>query len=399
MTLFYEPPPKKKKVVLGFTYAAWTHLVYLCEACPTEIGCFGVAADPEKPLLVTELHVPTQETTAGSTYFDAESIAEMADTLSDRGLRPVQFQRIFIHTHPGGSAEPTRADEETFDDPQFSDSPWAVMMILSRDGKRYARIRTGKGNTPVLEQLLDVVVLPLKDSVEDGSLVQCAYWPDDLKKTRPPAPKPVPAPVVTEGGWRVYTGFEEWTAGAPSRDDLTAKDPTGQALRTLVPLHAADAVVDEYRRANGARQPKTSTPAGPTLPMSKSARKKFKKWARNLAKANTAAVVEERQVVVECDECSRWVLASDTDDDGLCLACHLESEVECRHCSESEFEGLVRDGLCLECQAKSENVDEAEIERREEEFNEKFAVASELGDLFHRHYDDAHPEPAPGHSE
>src|SRR5947209_14095353 len=45
-----------------------------------------------------------------------------------------QFARLFMHTHPGNSPQPSATDEETFAR-VFGRCDWAVMFILARDRK------------------------------------------------------------------------------------------------------------------------------------------------------------------------------------------------------------------------------------------------------------------------
>ncbi|QDU52241.1 MPN domain-containing protein [Gimesia panareensis] len=80
--------------------------------------------------------------------FDDEAVANFFDDQVDAGLRPEQFGRIWIHTHPGECPEPSPTDEATFDR-VFGRSDWAVMFILARQGRSYARLRMNYG--PALE--------------------------------------------------------------------------------------------------------------------------------------------------------------------------------------------------------------------------------------------------------
>jgi len=52
--------------------------------------------------------------------------------------------RVWIHTHPGSSAQPSRVDEETFAR-VFGRSDWAVMAILAQGGQTYARLQFAAG--------------------------------------------------------------------------------------------------------------------------------------------------------------------------------------------------------------------------------------------------------------
>ena len=71
-------------------------------------------------------------------------MAEFFDEQIDAGRRPEQFGRIWIHTHPGDSAQPSHVDEETFSR-VFGPCDWAVMFILAREGETYCRLRFRAG--------------------------------------------------------------------------------------------------------------------------------------------------------------------------------------------------------------------------------------------------------------
>ncbi len=85
----------------------------------------------------------TQRCTYASVAFEDSSVADLFEELVDTGLKPHQFGRIWIHTHPGTCAEPSRTDEATFAR-VFSAADWALMFILARGGSDYARIRMGQ---------------------------------------------------------------------------------------------------------------------------------------------------------------------------------------------------------------------------------------------------------------
>jgi proteasome lid subunit RPN8/RPN11 len=91
-------------------------------------------------LRIVRLIVPRQYCTEISVRFDDESLADEFENLAEAGYSPLQFARVWLHTHPGDSAHPSLLDEETFAR-KFSDPDWAVMGILARSGASYARLR------------------------------------------------------------------------------------------------------------------------------------------------------------------------------------------------------------------------------------------------------------------
>ena len=133
--------------MLRFTPYAWAKLLWLRDAGPTEIGGFGIAPS-DNPLLIEDLRLVNQVTTAVTVQFDDAAVADLFDDLVDAGLRPDQFARVWIHTHPGESALPSSVDHETFER-CFGNTDWAVMAILARGGETFASLRfhVGPGST------------------------------------------------------------------------------------------------------------------------------------------------------------------------------------------------------------------------------------------------------------
>ena len=137
---------------LTFSPLAWLKFQFLCHAGPTEVAAFGLAS-AEDPLYLDEILVLRQQTTAVTVAFDDEAVADLFDRMVDQGIAPERFARVWLHTHPGVSVEPSGVDEETFHR-VFCGCDWAVMGILGRTGNTFARLRfnTGPGgslNLPV----------------------------------------------------------------------------------------------------------------------------------------------------------------------------------------------------------------------------------------------------------
>lgn len=141
--------------VLRFTPYAWAKLHFFCHHGDTEIGGFGLS-HPDDPLLVTDFLTLKQQATCVSVEFDDEAVAELFEDQVDEGHRPEQFARLWCHTHPGDSSQPSATDEETFER-VFRGCDWAVMLILARGGQTYARLRftAGPGGTMNLPVTVD----------------------------------------------------------------------------------------------------------------------------------------------------------------------------------------------------------------------------------------------------
>mgnify|MGYP001014804847 CR=1 FL=1 len=120
-----------------------------------EVGGFGIT--PANDLLfVEDVQLIPQVCTGASVAFDDQGVADFFDCQVDQGRRPEQFGRIWIHTHPGRSAEPSFVDEETFAR-VFGSTQWAAMFILARHGQTYARLRfhIGPGGEVVIPVEID----------------------------------------------------------------------------------------------------------------------------------------------------------------------------------------------------------------------------------------------------
>ena len=128
---------------LRFSPYAWAKLLFLRDQGPTEIGGFGIATEGD-PLLFEDIALVKQTCTAITVKFDDLAVADFFDRQIDEGRKPEQFGRVWIHTHPGDSAQPSRTDERTFSR-VFGGCDWAVMFILARGGKSYARLRFNAG--------------------------------------------------------------------------------------------------------------------------------------------------------------------------------------------------------------------------------------------------------------
>lgn len=128
---------------LRFSPTAWAKLLYLRDRGPTEVGGFGISAADDL-FLVTDLQMVHQRTTSVTVAFDDEAVADFFDCQVDAGRPPAQFARLWIHTHPGSSAQPSVTDERTFAR-VFGGAEWAVMFILARGGNTFARLRFNVG--------------------------------------------------------------------------------------------------------------------------------------------------------------------------------------------------------------------------------------------------------------
>jgi proteasome lid subunit RPN8/RPN11 len=106
---------ERDKVALRFSPTAWAKLLYFRDKSDNEVGGFGIS-DPEDLLFVREFVTVKQEVTCVSVKFDDAAVADFFDTQVDLGRKPEEFARVWLHTHPGDSPEPSAIDEESAPD-------------------------------------------------------------------------------------------------------------------------------------------------------------------------------------------------------------------------------------------------------------------------------------------
>ena len=129
--------------VLRFNPYAWAKLLFFRDRGMTEIGGFGITA-ADDPLYVEDFLTIKQKATSVSVAFDDTAVADFVEDQVDAGRQPSQVLRVWCHTHPGESAQPSNVDEETFRR-VFGTCDHAVMFVLGQGGKTYARLRFNVG--------------------------------------------------------------------------------------------------------------------------------------------------------------------------------------------------------------------------------------------------------------
>ena len=108
-----------------------------------EVGGFGIT-EAEDLLFVTDFVLVKQKVTAVSVSFEDESVANFFEDQVEAGRKPEQFARIWLHSHPGSSPEPSMTDEQTFAR-VFGSCDWSVMCIVAQDGGTFAQLRFNAG--------------------------------------------------------------------------------------------------------------------------------------------------------------------------------------------------------------------------------------------------------------
>ena len=138
-----EEATAHQEPVLRFSPTAWAKLVYFRDRGRTEIGGFGITP-PDDLLCIEEFMTVQQQVSAATVAFDDEAVADFFEGQVDAGRKPEQFARLWLHTHPGFSPEPSAVDKETFNR-VFGGCQWAMMFVLGKSDKTHAQLRFNVG--------------------------------------------------------------------------------------------------------------------------------------------------------------------------------------------------------------------------------------------------------------
>lgn len=213
--------------VLRFSPLVWAKVLFLRDRGDSEIGGFGITR-ANSLLRIEEFCSIKQEATVASISFDDLAVADFFETQVDAGRRPEQFGRVWLHTHPGNSAQPSGTDEETFER-VFGRCQWAVMFILARSGQCYARLRfnTGPGGELVIPVEIDYL-LPFGPSDFEA-------WDEEYKaniKISSSLGQCFGAqPFFDEETWAGRSFSDEWLEDLTTMDeDLTTMDTAERQL-------------------------------------------------------------------------------------------------------------------------------------------------------------------------
>ena len=108
-----------------------------------EVAGFGIT-DADDLLFVKEFIIIKQKVTCISFLFDDQAVADFFEEQVDLGRKPEQFARIYLHSHPGDSPQPSSTDEEVFSR-VFGNCDWAIMFIVAQNSNTYAKLRFNVG--------------------------------------------------------------------------------------------------------------------------------------------------------------------------------------------------------------------------------------------------------------
>jgi hypothetical protein len=239
------PPPRESPQRLTFSPLAWLKLQWFLHAGETEVGGFGISAEHD-PLYIQDFVTVLQRTTAITVAFDDDAVADLFDALVDAGLAPGRFARLWIHTHPGDSPHPSSTDEETFGR-AFGACDWAVMFIVSRTGRTYARLRfnAGPGGDLLLPVDVDWATWPrtLADANVSGGGggAWTRQWKEEFERNVKPRPlmprrprrlrttpeRPTDVDLLLGQGWPWDDDIATWDLGELHEQHILEADVVG----------------------------------------------------------------------------------------------------------------------------------------------------------------------------
>jgi hypothetical protein len=190
-------PCRERPAVLRFAPLAWLKFQWLCHRGPTEVGGFGLSAEDD-PLHVEDLVTVAQHATAAGVRFEDAAVADHFDRCADLGIKPERCGRVWLHTHPGGSALPSPLDEDTFAR-CFGRCDWAIMAILARGGPAYARLALAAGPGAEVELAVAVAWADWPEALRSaGALDRLAgSWEEAYAAHVKPVPLTRPEPAAT----------------------------------------------------------------------------------------------------------------------------------------------------------------------------------------------------------
>ncbi len=145
--------PKLSGVCLSIAAKAIRKMQFWLEQADGEFAGFGFCGNVQKPLRITDFILLDQRTGGAHADLDDMAVGLYYNDMAEMGLEPVQYGRIWFHTHPFGLTQPSPSggDDHTFER-AFGDCNWAVMLVFSNNAMvPYAEIQA-PGSTPELRK-------------------------------------------------------------------------------------------------------------------------------------------------------------------------------------------------------------------------------------------------------
>lgn len=146
-----------------------------------EVSLMGISKSEENINCIIDLKCVKQEVSSGETIIDDEGLADFfEDMREDKKIGARRCGRVWIHTHPGNSPQPSGTDEETYNR-YFKDVDFAVMYILSCGNKDYCRMKYNSVIGPVTQNTGIIIMKGDKYAVHSSSMLSIH---DEIEKLK-----------------------------------------------------------------------------------------------------------------------------------------------------------------------------------------------------------------------
>jgi len=144
--ILLKPRKCLTKFKLRFSPYAWAKIRWIRDYCKSEIAGFGISS-MEDPFYMEDFRTIKQVASTTHFEFDDNALNDYLTAMFEEGKQPGECMRLWVHTHPGDNfATPSYHDEQTFSD-AFSNTDWAMMIIVDEGDNAYARLRIKSGTT------------------------------------------------------------------------------------------------------------------------------------------------------------------------------------------------------------------------------------------------------------
>lgn len=127
---------------LEIMISAWNKICYCRDTHNTEISGWLISSSQDNLFECNDFITTKQTVTAASIEFDDEDLARFSFEMIQKGILPCMCQKIWLHTHPGNSCQPSGTDETTFEEmlSKIANGDFLIMMIVAMNDETYIRL-------------------------------------------------------------------------------------------------------------------------------------------------------------------------------------------------------------------------------------------------------------------
>lgn len=209
---------------MTFSPLSWLKLRLFLHSDEVEVGGFGLSSQ-DNLLYVEDLLTVRQQVSAVTVAFEDAAVADHFEDCADRGIAPSRCGRLWIHTHPGDSSQPSFTDEETFGR-VFGGCDWAAMVIVARGGDCYCRLQfaAGPGGQVLIPVAVDWESYPQLLMEREGGLDELfGQWMDEYGRNVHPEPIRDPLKMIPQAKLSAAAMGRDYHTVADQLDDLYSR--------------------------------------------------------------------------------------------------------------------------------------------------------------------------------